>query len=82
VTLAGHHDRHVPAPPGEVVYPGAAGLGSLEQRTPLPPPAILDVGSVPKQFTAFAVVLLSRPSLDDGTVWNGRNRGVRFDIMP
>lgn len=53
---------------GAVVYRGALGLASLEQLTPLTPQSVLDIGSVSKQFTAFAVVLLEargRLSLDD-----------------
>ena len=53
---------------GAVIYSGAAGLASLEQGTPLGPATLLDIGSVSKQFTAFAVVLLEaegRLSLDD-----------------
>lgn len=53
---------------GDVVYVNAVGLASLEQRTRLAPTSILDIGSVAKQFTAYAIVLLEsrgKLSLDD-----------------
>ena len=43
---------------GQVVYRNAVGVASLEQRTPLTPTTILDIGSVAKQFTAYAIALL------------------------
>jgi CubicO group peptidase (beta-lactamase class C family) len=53
---------------GAVVYRGAVGVASLEQRVPLSPATILDIGSVAKQLTAWAIVRLEsegRLSLDD-----------------
>lgn len=45
---------------GRILYRGAAGLASLEQNTPLTNGTILDIGSVAKQLTAFALVLRHR----------------------
>lgn len=53
---------------GAIVYSGARGLASLEQGTPLTTRTILDIGSVAKQFTGFAVALLEsqgKLSLED-----------------
>lgn len=53
---------------GVVVYRTAVGLASLEQGTPLSTATILDIGSVAKQVTGFAIVLLEaqgRLSLED-----------------
>ena len=44
---------------GELVFARGYGMASLEQGTRLTPESILDVGSVSKQMTAFAVVLLA-----------------------
>lgn len=44
---------------GELIFAKAYGMASLEQGTRLTPESILDVGSVSKQMTAFAVVLLA-----------------------
>jgi hypothetical protein len=72
--LAEHASAHEPGATaavvrdGAVIYRGAIGLASLEQRTPLTPESVLDIGSVSKQLTAFAIVLLEaqgRLSLDD-----------------
>ncbi|MDX1647829.1 MAG: serine hydrolase domain-containing protein [Longimicrobiales bacterium] len=50
---------------GELVFAKAYGMASLEQGTRLTTGSILDVGSVSKQMTAFAVALLAqRGALD------------------
>jgi CubicO group peptidase (beta-lactamase class C family) len=53
---------------GEVVYKRGFGLAVLEHRVPITPATAFNIGSVSKQFTAFAVLLLARDgrlSLDD-----------------
>ena len=53
---------------GEVVWQGVSGLADLESRTPLTPDSVVDMGSVAKQFTATALLVLEqegRLSLDD-----------------
>ncbi len=53
---------------GEIVYAHGYGMANLESATPIRPESIFDVGSVSKQFTAMAVIMLSldgRLSLDD-----------------
>ena len=53
---------------GALVYARGHGMASLEHRVPLDTGTVLDIGSVSKQFTATAVVLLSyegKLSLDD-----------------
>lgn len=45
---------------GELVFAKAYGMASLEQGTRLTTESILDVGSVSKQLTAFAIVLLAQ----------------------
>jgi CubicO group peptidase (beta-lactamase class C family) len=44
---------------GQVVWEGARGLANLDQRTPLTTDTRFDIGSVAKQFTATAILLLS-----------------------
>ena len=44
---------------GEIVWAGARGLANLADRTPLTIETRFDIGSVSKQFTATAVLLLS-----------------------
>jgi len=43
---------------GQVVWRGAQGLADLESKTAITPDAVFDIGSVSKQFTAAAVLLL------------------------
>ena len=53
---------------GELVFTQAYGMADLERNVPLSTSSILEAGSVSKQFTAAAVVLLAedgRLSLDD-----------------
>ena len=53
---------------GTVTYARGYGMANLETGTPITPDSIFDIGSVSKQFTAMAVVLLAqdgRLSLDD-----------------
>lgn len=53
---------------GELAYAKGYGLASLELGVPITPATVFDIGSVSKQFTAMAVVLLAREgklSLDD-----------------
>lgn len=53
---------------GRVVVEGAWGLADLEREIPITPETIFEAGSVSKQFTAAAVLLLARDgklSLDD-----------------
>jgi CubicO group peptidase (beta-lactamase class C family) len=53
---------------GAVVFAKAYGLANLEHRVPMTRESVLDVGSVAKQFTAFAILLLAQRgelSLDD-----------------
>jgi CubicO group peptidase (beta-lactamase class C family) len=53
---------------GTVVWQGVSGLAEVESGTALTPESLVDVGSVAKQFTATALLLLEhegRLSLDD-----------------
>lgn len=53
---------------GRLVYAKGYGLASIELNHPITPSTVFDIGSVSKQFTALAVVLLARDgklSLDD-----------------
>src|SRR5262245_20844180 len=53
---------------GRLVYAKGYGLASIELNRPITPSTIFDLGSVSKQFTALAVVLLAQDgklSLDD-----------------
>jgi len=53
---------------GEVVYRGAAGLANLELGVPLEPDMVFEIGSITKQFTAAAIMMLvdeGRLSVDD-----------------
>ncbi len=53
---------------GQVVFRGASGMADLEHRIPLTPASVFRLGSVTKQFTAAALVLLEergKLSLDD-----------------
>ena len=47
---------------GEVVWRGVHGLADIESRTPIAPSTVFDIGSVSKQFTATAILVLR----DDG----------------
>lgn len=53
---------------GRLVYAKGYGLASVELGVPITPATVFDIGSVSKQFTAMAVVLLAQDgklSLDD-----------------
>ncbi len=53
---------------GRLVYAKGYGLASIEMNRPITPSTVFDIGSVSKQFTALAVVLLAQDgklSLDD-----------------
>ncbi len=53
---------------GKVIFARGYGMASLEHSTAITEETIFDVGSVSKQFTAFAIVLMSQEgklSLDD-----------------
>jgi CubicO group peptidase (beta-lactamase class C family) len=53
---------------GAVRYARGYGLASLEHSVALSPRSVLDVGSISKQFTAMAMLLLEKEgklSLDD-----------------
>ncbi len=53
---------------GRIAYSRGYGMASLEQGVPITPKTVFYIGSVSKQFTAFAVALLAkqgRISLDD-----------------
>jgi CubicO group peptidase (beta-lactamase class C family) len=53
---------------GEILYKQGYGMAHLELDVPLLPSTVLNIGSMAKQFTAFAVALLEaegRISLDD-----------------
>jgi CubicO group peptidase (beta-lactamase class C family) len=53
---------------GDVLFAKGYGMASLEHGRPIQPETVFDVGSVSKQFTAFAIHLLvqrGRVSLDD-----------------
>ncbi|UCC73183.1 MAG: serine hydrolase [Gemmatimonadota bacterium] len=53
---------------GEVEYLGAAGTASLELGVPLEPGMVFEIGSITKQFTAAAIMMLieeGRLALDD-----------------
>ena len=43
---------------GRVVYRGASGLGNVEKKTPLQADAVFRLGSVTKQFTSLAIMML------------------------
>jgi D-alanyl-D-alanine carboxypeptidase len=43
---------------GKVVYRGAYGLANVEKKTPLQPDAVFRLGSVTKQFTSTAIMML------------------------
>ena len=53
---------------GEIVYRQGYGLANLEHNVPILPSTVFNIGSMSKQFTAFAIALLEaegRLSLDD-----------------
>src|SRR5687768_17143847 len=45
---------------GEVIYKKGFGSANLEHRLPVTTTTALNIGSVSKQFTAFAVLLLAK----------------------
>jgi CubicO group peptidase (beta-lactamase class C family) len=53
---------------GELVYQQGYGMANLEHNVPITPATVFNIGSMAKQFTAFAIALLEaegRLSLDD-----------------
>lgn len=44
---------------GEIVFLGAAGMADLELGVPLAPDMVFEIGSITKQFTAAAIMLLA-----------------------
>ena len=44
---------------GKTLYRGAFGLADVEKKTPLKPDDVLRIGSVTKQFTAVAILILA-----------------------
>jgi CubicO group peptidase (beta-lactamase class C family) len=53
---------------GEIIYNQGYGLANLELRVPILPSTVFNIGSMAKQFTAFAIALLEaegKLSLDD-----------------
>lgn len=53
---------------GKIIYQQAYGLANLENNVPITPETVFNIGSMAKQFTAFAILLLEaegRLSLDD-----------------
>jgi CubicO group peptidase (beta-lactamase class C family) len=53
---------------GQIVYKQGYGLADLEHELPIVPSTVFNIGSMAKQFTAFAIVLLQaegKLSLDD-----------------
>lgn len=53
---------------GKPLYARGYGMASLEHSTPLSPRSVLDVGSISKQFTAMAILILEKEGklrLDD-----------------
>ena len=43
---------------GKVVYRGAYGLANVEKKTPLTPDSVFRLGSLTKQFTSMAIMML------------------------
>ena len=43
---------------GKVVYSGARGLANVEHQVPLKPDTVMRIGSISKQFTAAAIMML------------------------
>lgn len=53
---------------GKIVYAKGYGLANVEERVPITPQTVFDIGSVSKQFTAASILLLERQGkvrLDD-----------------
>lgn len=44
---------------GDIVYIGAVGMADLELKVPLAPDMVFEIGSITKQFTAAAIMLLA-----------------------
>jgi CubicO group peptidase (beta-lactamase class C family) len=49
---------------GEILYLGAAGMADLELGVPLAPGMVFEIGSITKQFTAAAIMMLA----EEGTL--------------
>ena len=45
---------------GTILWSGVAGVSNLQRRDPITPETVFDIGSVSKQFTATAVLLLQQ----------------------
>ena len=43
---------------GKVIYRGAVGLANLEKKVPVQPDTVFRLGSVTKQFTSLAIMML------------------------
>jgi CubicO group peptidase (beta-lactamase class C family) len=63
---------------GEVLWAGAAGLADLTAGTPVTPETRFDMGSVAKQFTATAILLLQR----EGALSLADPVGAHIDGLP
>src|SRR5882724_10686223 len=53
---------------GKIIYAKGYGLANVEENVPITPQTVFDIGSVSKQFTAAAIVLLEQQDklrLDD-----------------
>src|SRR6266496_2534150 len=79
---------------GKVIYAKGYGLANVEENVPITPETVFDIGSVSKQFTAAAIVLLQQqdklrldddvrkyvPELPDYSVQGGRRITI-FDLL-
>ncbi|PQB04766.1 serine hydrolase [Aureitalea marina] len=45
---------------GQVIYTAAFGLANLEHQIPLKPESVFEIGSITKQFTAVAILMLEQ----------------------
>ena len=45
---------------GEIIYSSAFGLANLEHQIPLNPESVFEIGSITKQFTAVAILMLEQ----------------------
>jgi len=63
---------------GQVVWRGVRGLADLAAQRPITPDAVFDIGSVTKQFTAAAILLLAQ----DGRLATTDPVGEHLDGLP